>query len=188
MNGWGLGRKWSGLIGVIAWHMPEGSEVNHANIRVRTECAPTQFQTECLLIKCRAMSFLYLSAHRKQFNYQKYCSDHLTVFTSSASFPLAILKWRYYQPLAKHLLFPCAHYRPCANCFWNNTNKCRWKYVHLSHFNRSKLLTCFHHLLCPSSVKVFFFPPEGYITKRNKPMYKSKIWSFQHVIRNLKYR
>ena len=72
MSGRGFGTKWSGLIDVIAWHMPEVSEGNHANIPVRTECAPTQFQTECLLIKCRAMSFRYLCAHLTQLNYQKY--------------------------------------------------------------------------------------------------------------------
>jgi hypothetical protein len=92
VNGRGFGRKWSGLIDVIDRHMSEGPEGNHANIRVKTECAPTQFRTECLLITCRALSFRYLCAHFTQLNYQNYCSHHLPVSMSSASFPLAILK------------------------------------------------------------------------------------------------
>ena len=151
--------------------MPVGSEGNHGNIRARRKCAPTQFRTECLTMKCRTLPFRYLSAHLTQLNYQNYCSHHLPTSTSSASFPLAILQWRYYQPFAKHLVFPCAHYMSCANCHKNtvgtkptSADEDMWIYhiliaVNLLHVS----VTCCGHL----QEGVFF---QGYITKTTKPM------------------
>jgi hypothetical protein len=55
MNGRGLGRKWSGLIDVTARHVPAGSEGNHETSESEQNEKATQFRTECLLIKCRAL-------------------------------------------------------------------------------------------------------------------------------------